>query len=381
MDGQNSLLKIQELTDIELALLLCLLANQHCIIETSKDTLENLEEELTLIATNVFGLSAAVIQCSSNTTLDDFSNGILVSGQLADSHKSPDKDQIFLSHCHDSDDGFANLEAGSEWVEDDAASLSSVVHRSIAREWGQKAVFNVEEIQTLGNLARSATISVEVKRYLHDILVFLRRHRAVAGGITPQATKHFELLARCLAPLHGLDFVTPSLVQLAARKIYRHRIDIVAAEDERSMQYGSDLAAVTALLEGLTAEDIIEERVYITPPDGLFFAERQKWAQAKSRELLVDYFYDQAGGSRSEAFDLYNAYMGAHGGRQLESQQSLSDKRGRARAEVRRLEAVAAGRGAVPGEGLQEDEAWEPGEAAYRRAAMLAEMGMIPRVG
>ena len=66
-------------------------------------------------------------------------------------------------------------------------------------------------------------------------------------------------MIRSLAPLHSLDFVTPSLVALAARKIYRHRIHITAPEDERSMQYGSNLAAVAALLEGVTAEGIIEE--------------------------------------------------------------------------------------------------------------------------
>ena len=64
---------------------------------------------------------------------------------------------------------------------------------------------------------------------------------------------------RSLAPLHDLDFVTPSLAQLAARKVYRHRIVIVAPEDERSMQYGSDLAAVGELLEGITPAMVIEE--------------------------------------------------------------------------------------------------------------------------
>jgi len=53
--------------------------------------------------------------------------------------------------------------------------------------------------------------------------------------------------------------VTPSLVALAARKIYPHRIAITAPEDERSMQYGSDLTAITALLEGITPEAVIEE--------------------------------------------------------------------------------------------------------------------------
>jgi len=64
---------------------------------------------------------------------------------------------------------------------------------------------------------------------------------------------------RCLAPLHGLDYVTPSLVALAARKIYPHRIVIVSASKERSMQYGSDLASVAGLLRDYTPESIVEE--------------------------------------------------------------------------------------------------------------------------
>ena len=59
--------------------------------------------------------------------------------------------------------------------------------------------------------------------------------------------------------MHDIDFVTPSLVQLAASKIYRHRIKLVTAEDERSMQYGSELSAVEALLDGLTADSVIYE--------------------------------------------------------------------------------------------------------------------------
>ena len=64
---------------------------------------------------------------------------------------------------------------------------------------------------------------------------------------------------KCLAPLHGLDYVTPSLVALAARKIYPHTIRITAPERERSMQWGSDLEAVKQLLEGITAGEIVEE--------------------------------------------------------------------------------------------------------------------------
>lgn len=46
---------------------------------------------------------------------------------------------------------------------------------------------------------------------------------------------------------------------LAAKKIYPHRIVLTPPEDERSMQWGSSLDAVRAVLDGVTAEDVIEE--------------------------------------------------------------------------------------------------------------------------
>jgi MoxR-like ATPase len=111
----------------------------------------------------------------------------------------------------------------------------------------------------LTELSRLTTVSVEVKQYEQNIISFLRLHRAVAGGISAPATKHFDKLARCLAPLHDLTYATPSLVALSARKIYAHRIQIVKPEKERSMQWGSDLDTVASLLEGVGAEDVIED--------------------------------------------------------------------------------------------------------------------------
>jgi len=64
---------------------------------------------------------------------------------------------------------------------------------------------------------------------------------------------------RTLAPLHGLDYIPPSLVALAARKIYPHRLTLATPENERSMQWGSSLDAVREELEGITVEDVIED--------------------------------------------------------------------------------------------------------------------------
>jgi hypothetical protein len=59
--------------------------------------------------------------------------------------------------------------------------------------------------------------------------------------------------------LHGIDYVTPSLVSLAARKIYPHRLVITTPENERSTQWGSSVEAVAELLDGITVDDVVED--------------------------------------------------------------------------------------------------------------------------
>ncbi len=49
MEVSELLERVQELTDIELAMLLSLIAGQHCIIQTEKETLSSLEQEIQLV--------------------------------------------------------------------------------------------------------------------------------------------------------------------------------------------------------------------------------------------------------------------------------------------------------------------------------------------
>ncbi|KAL7625789.1 hypothetical protein AAE478_005012 [Parahypoxylon ruwenzoriense] len=146
----------------------------------------------------------------------------------------------------------------------------------------------------LSQRAQCVTTDIDVQRYQHNIVSFLRLHRAVfpasASSATPRATRHLAQLSSCLAAVHGQDYITPSLVALAARKVYPHRLRLVngagfggadrfarqqgreegsaaaaaaagraCIERERSMQWGSDRAAVEVLLEGVTPEDVIED--------------------------------------------------------------------------------------------------------------------------
>ncbi|CAN9218046.1 unnamed protein product [Alternaria alternata] len=162
------------------------------------------------------------------------------------------------------DDGLPNIEELQEkqHVSDDGASMSSVVRTppfQPGKYKPQTALFSSEDLVSLTKQVSEVKISSEVRAYLHNIIVFMRLHRAVAGGISALATRHFNTLAHALAPLHGLEYISPSMVALAARKIYPHRIVITAPENERSMQWGSSLEAVKAVLEGVTVEDVIEE--------------------------------------------------------------------------------------------------------------------------
>ncbi|XDG01800.1 hypothetical protein ABKA04_001415 [Annulohypoxylon sp. FPYF3050] len=450
MADEDLLRRIHELEDLDLAALLCLISREHCIVSTEPAELDDLVEELRLVASQTFHLSSAVVDCTPHTTLDDLaasiqlhpppppptpkpqqlrtptprtpsasplrrrgtdssyfrgspiigntttSTGTAVPSTPSHSHsrqystttphpppqianvilaKNLDRapkdvqiqclellrtrriltrtsvqtapkqflfvavlesggaarlvshlnDLFFVSHWHDPEDGFAHLEeeeersrgednyegarekekdrggkeAETSSLSDFSASSVVVRRRSIAdpqtpstpkvsrtrsthstavvkKAVDQASVYSASisssrapfpvlaepDITSLALLSRNVQISIEVLRYLMNIVTFLRLHRFVApggGGVTPQATKHFEMLAKSLAAIHGLDYVTPSLVGLAAKKAYAHRIRIAAVGEERSLQWGSEVGAIEAMLEGVDAEFVIED--------------------------------------------------------------------------------------------------------------------------
>jgi hypothetical protein len=46
--------KIQDLSDLELAALICLVAQEHCIIDTEPDALDDIVQELELVLQNIY---------------------------------------------------------------------------------------------------------------------------------------------------------------------------------------------------------------------------------------------------------------------------------------------------------------------------------------
>lgn len=58
MDGPSDHIvdKVQALSDIELAVLLCLVAGQHCILEADKLSLNDTDQEIRLVSTSLENL-------------------------------------------------------------------------------------------------------------------------------------------------------------------------------------------------------------------------------------------------------------------------------------------------------------------------------------
>ncbi|CDM31033.1 hypothetical protein DTO013E5_327 [Penicillium roqueforti] len=349
----------QQLSDLEVALLLCLVAREHCLIETTSHCINDLAKELALIGSTTFNYSYCILDCSTATSIDDVFNDVLTpdaranyrpsrqwlnteSSSKRSSYKSlgdyskltpfsqlgsnvvnivvaknfnfvsddiqmhmlqlmrskelvtengtlsaPEdflfiplvardfdqlrpslklhlNDNLFISHFHSPDVGYTYLEE-NDWLSDGQMSASSVIHNSKGKQT-KSATVSPLVVGQLRETSASVSTSAEVVRYIQDIVVFLRLSRAVAGGVSANANIHFSRFAQLLAPLHGIDYLTPSIVALAARKVFRHRIIVTPPGEDRSLQYGSNLRAVADILVDVTPDSILDGVLALEPP-------------------------------------------------------------------------------------------------------------------
>jgi len=322
---------IQQLNDLELAILASLVAEEHCLFSTDTPATVDLRDELHAICTHTFGLEAVSITCNAQTTVDDLNEALLVENR-------DDSDEVQGFHGERSTAalgvGFSSLRKSSSLspshdlesrrianvvIAADMDLADNCVQVQILELLRTRRVFTrtamhtapkdflfigimsrtgarlthhlndifcmshfhasedglpytdgelerdlspplpVTDVVTLREQARKARMTGEVASYLHNIVLFMRTSRYVTSGVTATATKQLRILSSALAPLHGLDYVPPSLVVLAAHKIYPHRLVLATSSTEKSLQWGSDPSAVGRLLEGITIEGVIDD--------------------------------------------------------------------------------------------------------------------------
>jgi hypothetical protein len=110
--------KAQELDDLELAVLLCLISNEHCIIEAELADIEQAERELQSICKETFGLKSNVVHCDGNMDVDNLASGLLVEDENYELESRPhgrQKDSIFTSEDANG--------PGNNQIEDDTANF------------------------------------------------------------------------------------------------------------------------------------------------------------------------------------------------------------------------------------------------------------------
>lgn len=181
-------------------------------------------------------------------------------------------DFFFISHHHsvpvDIDVDVTSMvdnESLSSVVIRKAPSMLSLPISSVSLHPPLFPLIAESSILTFRDLASEVVISTEIKRYMHDLTVFLRMHRAIESGcVTARSAREFEVLVKLLAVIHGMDFVTPALVRLAVYKVFSHRLRVIGkgkAERERSVGYGSDVKSVGRYLEGVEEEMVVTDVV------------------------------------------------------------------------------------------------------------------------
>lgn len=325
---------IQQLNDLELAILASLVAEEHCLFSTDASSTIELRDELHAVCAHTFGLQTASITCDPQTSVDNLNEALLVESH--DDHDDPDHVQGLHEQPTTSALGIgfsrlgrssspspskdletrrianvviaANLDMADTSVQVQILELlrtkrvftRTAMHTApkdllfigIMSRPGSRLTHHLNDIFCMSHFhasedglqysdgvldkgldpslpnadivalreqARKARMTGEVASYLHNIVLFMRTSRYVTSGVTATATKQLRTLSSALAPLHGLDYVPPSLVVLAARKIYAHRLVLATSSTEKSLQWGSDPSAVARLLENITVESVIDD--------------------------------------------------------------------------------------------------------------------------
>lgn len=327
--------RLKQLGGLELAILVCLVAEEHCIFSSDIDSSELLQE-LQLSCRGTFALQSAVVNCSAKTTIDDFNEAILIplednpddviSWQAENNMRSrmgsydssiSANSQVKFSSisnnafgrrriadvilAHQLDDAPEDVQVqalelmrtrriytrSSMHVAPKGMIFSAVLSRPrirlspnlqdlfclshfhgvddalpyLERAPGQNLspLVSPLDVDSLRRQMANIRITAEMAQYIHNICIFLRQSRFVSGGVSAAATRHFRKLCRALSPLHQLDYISPSVVALATRKVYPHRLLLATADNERSLLWGSEPDAIRLILDGVTQESVIDE--------------------------------------------------------------------------------------------------------------------------
>ncbi|KAL7275199.1 hypothetical protein RUND412_001877 [Rhizina undulata] len=139
------------------------------------------DRDLGPLQVEVFGLTTAAVQCTASISLEEFSASAIIETPRPRTPEifGVELDIFFISHHHPSPNSPTNSST---------TSLDSIIIRK-----PPTSLLPPKLIPMIRTLSASAYISSEISRYIHDIVVFLRMHRAVASGVSDAGTRGLEV--------------------------------------------------------------------------------------------------------------------------------------------------------------------------------------------
>ncbi|KAF8939554.1 hypothetical protein BGZ47_008125 [Haplosporangium gracile] len=97
------------------------------------------------------------------------------------------------------------------------------------------ALFRRTDWDELSKRMKVVTVSNDMTRYIRDVIVAIRTHEAVYGGLTARAALDLEAIMKTLAAIFQTNFVTPDLLTIAAEKVFSHRIELKSTRRQRML--------------------------------------------------------------------------------------------------------------------------------------------------
>ncbi|GJJ67849.1 hypothetical protein EMPS_00195 [Entomortierella parvispora] len=98
------------------------------------------------------------------------------------------------------------------------------------------ALFRRTDWDELSKRMKTVTVANDMTRYIRDVIVAIRTHEAVHGGLTARAALDLEAIMKTLAAIFQSKFVTPELLTIAAEKVFSHRLQLKSARIRRIQQ-------------------------------------------------------------------------------------------------------------------------------------------------
>lgn len=281
--------RIEALNDLELTILSCLVVGEHCVVSAPLGYERQLRDDIYTACSSTFDLDPSMLTCTSDTSVDELNNSLISQpgndeGQsiakvmvLYDLDTTKEEVQIQVIELlrtrrvytkgamHVAPRDFLliiTLSRPSGMLSYHLNDMIAASHLYEADDkiiTGDGSLLSAEEVDQLRAQARSVRLTAEIDAYLYDVVLFMRMSRYIQAGVSATATRQLRVFSKALAALHGIDFITPSIVLLATRKVYPHRLIKATGTTEKSLQWGSDPSAVERLLDELTIPQVIED--------------------------------------------------------------------------------------------------------------------------